>query len=64
MKYSRVQRDIWRAREELQQELAGMNTEQLRQWSARVLKEFTEQTGIHLPTVSRQTQVPRAARDH
>lgn len=57
MKYSKVQLDIWRAREKLDRQLAGMTTEQLVEHSESVIRRFKEQTGIDLPIAQPRSEV-------
>ncbi|MGB2824212.1 MAG: hypothetical protein WBF17_24780 [Phycisphaerae bacterium] len=56
-RYSEVQIDLWRVREELGREVAGMTTEQLRQYFGEARRDFEAETGAKLEVVAR-TEAP------
>jgi hypothetical protein len=49
MRHSKMQEAVWRARDELGRELAGMSARQIERYAAGVLRDFEAQTGVRLP---------------
>ena len=64
MIYSKVQTDIWHAREKLDRELAGMTTKQLQEYSDKVLKEFASRTGVNLEVANPCEASPEKVMHH